>query len=380
MNELELPALDGANPLGFLAALGTLTILAETDSTIKLGWRQHARWTPFIASPQPLDETVILQRLAKRLCGKSIDEEVARKFKASQERFNAAKKNLKDANNSVKKEKLRGNSLKIRREEVVEPLRKRFEKRRQVFLARLKSVVPSPELALGQRPDCTIKEFREHATSILGDSAYDQRSSVDLLAAFGSEIADSADERIEATPFCFITGSGHQWFLDTARQLMAKVSEQRLREALFETWTYTDEKLSMRWDPLDDRRYALMDRDPTATDNKSTTVWMANLLGYHALALFPCAQLAGRTATACWFMDKESPAFRWPVWKLPLRLESIRTLLTQRALAMPDYEGERKNLRTELRARGVAAILSTRRIQVGNPPLHKINFSPAIAP
>jgi hypothetical protein len=27
----------------------------------------------------------------------------------------------------------------------------------------------------------------------------------------------------------------------------------------------------MRWDPTEDRRYALLDRDPTAGDNKSRT-------------------------------------------------------------------------------------------------------------
>ena len=31
VHQLDLPALDGANPLGFLAALGTLAMLSETD-------------------------------------------------------------------------------------------------------------------------------------------------------------------------------------------------------------------------------------------------------------------------------------------------------------------------------------------------------------
>lgn len=200
-----------------------------------------------------------------------------------------------------------------------------------------------------------------------------------MLAAFGAETADKADERIQPTPFCFITGSGHQWFLDTARQLMACVSEEKIREALFEPWSYRDEKLTMRWDPLDDRRYALMDRDPTASDNKSTTVWMANLLGYFALAFFPCVAAEHGQATACWSTDNKTTTFRWPIWSHALSRDAVRSLLTHRALSVPDYEGERGELRIELRARGVAAVLSARRIQVGNPPLHKINFSPAVA-
>jgi hypothetical protein len=379
MNKLELTALDGANPLGFLAALGTLAVLSETDPQIRLGWHPRARWTPLLASPKLLDETAILQRLAERLHGHPVDAKAERKREASQGRFDTAKKRLKDASDAVKARRLKGNELKAERERVVEPIQHRFEKRRKIALARLKSAVPSLELALGQRPDCTIQEFRQHAAAILAETAPRKRTTADLLASFGTEIADAENERIQPTAFCFITGSGHQWFLDTARQLMAETSADKLREALFLPWAYTDERLTMRWDPLDDRRYALMDRDPTATDNKSTTVWMANLLGYFALAVFPCAALARGAATACWSMDNEAPAFRWPLWSHPLRSDSIRSLLTHRAFAAPDYEGDRKDFRTELHARGVAAIFSARRIQVGNPPLHKINFSPAVA-
>src|SRR5262249_12008351 len=136
---------------------------------------------------------------------------------------------------------------------------------------------------------------------------------------------------------------------------------------------------TMRWDPIDDRRYALMDRDPTASDNKSTTVWMANLLAYVALAYFPCAPTRRRSATACWNGPGDAPAFCWPVWQRPLTLHCIRSILNHRAFAWPDYQANRAELRAELRSRGVDAIFCARRIQVGNPPLHKINFSPAFA-
>ena len=101
MNELELSALDGANPLGFLAALGTLVVLSETDPQLKLGWHAGARWTPFLTSPNPLDETKILQRLTKRLRGQPVSETAERKREASQKRFDAAKKRLKNANDEL---------------------------------------------------------------------------------------------------------------------------------------------------------------------------------------------------------------------------------------------------------------------------------------
>ena len=73
----------------------------------------------------------------------------------------------------------------------------------------------------------------------------------------------------------------------------------------------------MRWDPAEDRRYALLDRDPTATGNKPRTVWIANLLAYHALAWFPSAPTARGLLTTGW--DRSGEAFTWPLWQVPAR-------------------------------------------------------------
>src|SRR6266511_2491459 len=289
VHRLGLSALDGANPLGFLAALGTLGVLSQTDADTRLGWQAGARWTPFLQSGQPLDESSVVARLAEKLRGKPVDAEAEQKRQAAQKGFDAAKKRLKDVEAEFKKRKLRGVEREAARRKEIEPLEQAQSEARDESLAALKEAVPSPELSLGQRPDCTVKEFRDYAILMRAEASSTDRTSVDLLASFGAEPTKEDNPRIAPTPFCFITGSGHQWFLDTACQLIAVVTENKVREALFEPWAYRDEKLTMRWDPVDDRRYALMDRDPTASDNKSTTVWMANLLAYRALAFFPCA-------------------------------------------------------------------------------------------
>lgn len=379
LHTLDLPALDGANPLGFLAALGTLTVLSETDPGLKLGWHARARWVPFLTSTKPLDEPEVLQRLATRLRGKPVDAEKKALRKKAQEQFDEAKKASKLSIDRFKKLGLRGKDRDEARERDIAPCDKALREARTLQLSALKDAVPSPELALGQRPDCTVEEFRANARSMRGEATSVTRDTVNLLASFGVEMSDDPIERIAPTPFCFITGSGHQWFLDTARELMPHATESKLREALFQPWTYADEKLTMRWDPLDDRRYALMDRDPTASDNKSTTVWMANLLAYVALANFPCAVTGRGPATGGWLRTKESIGFTWPIWHSPLTRDVIRSLLSQQAFASRSDETERKPFRDDLRARGVDAIFSARRIQVGNPPLHKVNFSPPAA-
>lgn len=153
---------------------------------------------------------------------------------------------------------------------------------------------------------------------------------------------------------------------------MERVTPEAVRQTLFETWAYRDEKLSMRWDPIEDRRYALMDRDPTASDNKSTTVWMANLLAYRALPLFPCAPARQELATTAWApADEKDLAFTWPIWERSAPPDTIRSLLQLKGLAEPDKH------RTVLRARGIAAIFRSRRIKVGAGSNYKWNFTPA---
>ena len=126
--------------------------------------------------------------------------------------------------------------------------------------------------------------------------------------------------------------------------------------------------LSMRWDPLEDRRYALMDRDPTTSDNKARTVWMGNLLAYRALVLSPAVPTQRRLATTAWQLINGESSFTWPTWEAPIRLDTIRTLLQCPEL----WSSEPSKV---LRARGIVAVFRARRLC--DQATFKINFSPA---
>ncbi|HLP75532.1 MAG TPA: hypothetical protein VK327_01330 [Candidatus Paceibacterota bacterium] len=389
MNELELSALDGANPLGFLAALGTLAVLSETDPQIRLGWRARARWVPYLCSPdlqgdEGKKRQDVQQRLATRLRGKPVDGEKERVREAAQRQFNSAKTQRKKADEGFKKLGLpaRSKEWSAAREKDVVPFEKAFTNAREVRNNALKESVPSAELALGERPDCTIEEFRERARTMTMEASSTERVVLDMMASLGAELSDRNDERITPTPFSFVNGSGKQWFLDTARQLMTRknptqveptptpcVTEANLRRCLFEAWKYQDEGLSMRWDPIEDSRYALRLDDPGPIG--SYTVWMANLLGYVALAFFPCAPTSRGSATACWVNTEDAPRFRWPLWFSPLSANSVRSLLTHASLASADDESSTR----ELRARGIAAVFACRRLRNGK----FTNFSPSTA-
>jgi len=101
---------------------------------------------------------------------------------------------------------------------------------------------------------------------------------------------------------------------------------------------------------------------------------MANLLGYRALVLFPCAPGRRELIATGWAtLDDEDPALTWPIWEFSAAPDTIRSLLQLRQLAEPQPD------RSTLRARGVAVIFRSHRIKVGTGSNYKVNFSPARA-
>jgi len=71
-NEILLPGIDGANPLGFLAALGVLRTLASTSEDVRLHWRKHANaWRPVLATREPLEPDALVAQLVAGLARKA---------------------------------------------------------------------------------------------------------------------------------------------------------------------------------------------------------------------------------------------------------------------------------------------------------------------
>ena len=257
----------------------------------------------------------------------------------------------------------------------VDPLRRIVADKKHTWLEVLKRACPSPELALGKDPAAHYEHFRITALELAGNPElrHDRRSA-DLLSALGSDaIFDEKSSRVRTTPFCFVTGSGHQYFLQTVSELLSAVDATRMHSALFENLPPTDEKLSLRWDPVEDRRYAMMWSDPTASGNKATTNWALNLLAYRGLQLFPTAPLGKKLGTTGFSLNDRQYEFSWPLWSARLKCDTVRSLL-----ASPDIQLRIPD-RKALAARGVDDIYRATRLMVGNPPLHKLNFSPARA-
>ncbi len=368
-----LTGLDGANPLGFLAALGTLVVVrAAGEAGARLSWIQGTTWVPALHGISH-DRQTLCERLAEALRGREVPPEAEEQRAESVRRFEAARRAVADKREEIRRRRLRGAERRAAVDAELAPLEREYQAARQAWLAALSAAVPRPELALGRRLDCTPGEYRGLGERLLANGNA-HREALDLLAAFGSDASVSRGrDQITPTPFQFITGSGHQFFLTTVRELLQRASAQGVRATLFEGWTYQDEGLSMRWDPLEDRRYALMDRDPTAPGNSPRTMWMANLLAYRGLALFPVAPGARALEQVGWAGNESALVFTWPLWGYPASAGTIGALLS-----LAELREERPG-RATLRARGVVATFRARRIRVGTGANSKLNFTPARA-
>lgn len=378
MAEIVLTGLNGGNPLGFLAALGTFRTLSDAlPGRVRMNWQQElGGWRPCLlvededirwADPREISGTLAC------LLGTPAQlpaDEVFQKVGELEENYRKKRKALAEQEKKLKKE---AKEAGIKRAELFNHVaertktdRQKVGELRQKWLVALRDIVLSPEMGLGKTLSVMPDEMREMAIKVAGVCSARDRLVADLLAAFGSEVCEKYDF-IEYTPFCFVTGSGHQFFLETIQKLMSVVTVQHLHKTLFSTWAYDDTRFSLRWDPLDDRRYALMWDDPTAQGNEARTMWAANLLGYRALSLLPSyATDKGLRTTG---FDSVGEVFTWPLWDAPISLDLLRPLLALKSL------GDRPLDRKKLGAIGVSEVYESQRIRIGTPPLMKINFS-----
>lgn len=202
------------------------------------------------------------------------------------------------------------------------------------------------------------------------------RDRADLLAALITDCAlkeekGPAVDPVDPTPFCLLFGQGHQHFLERlgsvpqrpappprgrGKAAVTLTGPETIAEALFEPWHRSDPTQSFRWDPEEDVRYGLMAGDPTDSAYKQGTQHGANRLAAVGLAVLTVVPevRGGRPQTAV-PGSPDGRRFRWPIWRDPARLATIRALLTHPGMNDP---GRFEHL-------GVVEVLEARRISNG---------------
>ena len=287
---LLLSGLDGSNPLGFLAAIGTLCACVQADSSNswRLRWTvQEGAWAPVLVGSEAYSEHDLARRLADSLHSNS-----------------------------------------------------------------------TPEFDFAQDLNITPSMFRELVRQAQCQAKAQNRRFADFMAAYGCESLKTEDKKgIQDTALRTMSGQGHQHFLGTMKKLTEETRAEHLHQALFGRWKYPDEKLGMRWDPQEDRRYALRWGKPSGSPTK--TMRGANRLAIEALSLLPSVPSQGRLRTTGFFMEeKNSPFFTWPIWEDALRADVVRSLLALSELQRPTPN------RDHLRGTGIVEVYRSQRISV----------------
>jgi hypothetical protein len=224
-------------------------------------------------------------------------------------------------------------------------------------------------------PNRSRQEARELLASSVGSDPKDRGRS-DVLAAIMSDIAvRETDGTVLPTPLCLLFGQGHQYFLERLSQVPREASAPprgKGKKAVTPTPAdRTDPSPSFRWDPEEDRRYALRFSDPSK--DTALTVHGANRLAAIGMPVFTVAPSSVRNRIRLVALGsrqtKGNTEISWPIWTKPASLHAIRALVSH-----PVFQEDTPDP-ARVRALGVHEVRRTRRISVGK----YLNFTRAVA-
>lgn len=202
----------------------------------------------------------------------------------------------------------------------------------------------------GGRDD--LKFPRAEARDLLSDAAASERDGRERLwSAIVSDGATKGETAVVvAPPLCTMLGQGHQHFLKRlamvtrgilpsslakAKRPPSLTDPEYFREALFAPWERDDPTDAFRWDPAEDRRYALRDVDPSG--DPATTEHGANRLAALALPLltsFPTGRRGSAAIATVGFSrggDRKT-RITWPIWSSAWDLDTIVAALDHPSL------------------------------------------------
>jgi len=308
-NSIMLTGLDGANPLAFLAALGTLRTLTTMypESGFRMNWEVvDGGWRPRLTSSNfEFEPSSLCDEMAGWLSS-------------------PVQLNLLEA--------------------------------------------------IGDNLTLAPTEFRKLALNELQLACKDDsgsRSVLDYLAAFGSDATyqpHSKDRTLmQDTALRTMSGAGHQHFIKFMREIIANTCSTHLYSTLFFSWTYEDEGrgMNLRWDPIDDRRYAMRWKNPSS--DPATTMRGANRLAIEAIPLFSTAPDGNQLRTTGFrTIPKQGTFFSWPIWEPQINLDAIQCLQQHPRITSLDDT-------TDLSDIGVHTVFRSQRITIGKFR----NFTPA---
>ena len=289
-----LNGLDGSNPLGFLAAIGTAVVLHDTFPEICLGWKMTGGgWRPLIKGCGENEEDFLEELLMALQNAPMTVFDIDDRLPFGVGKFS----------NALQKEQ-RFSSMKKRRD--------------ADFLS---------GLGIDMYPDEKKDE------KILQDSSF--------------RMVRRGDSASHGLPFY-------------VKAIRKETDLEHIRRTVFHTWDYQDEGYSLRWDPIEDQRYALRWRDPSESGlaDGPGTMLAANSLAVEALRVFPSVLVGNKVQTTGFQrINRRELYFVWPIWTPVVKMDTLRSLLASADL------GRNPLPLLSLAKRGIKEVYRSQRIQ-----------------
>lgn len=268
MNQLQLPGLDAQNPLGFLAALGTLVVV------------DHHALANGEARPRIWFEDLVGLRahLDSHLDRAGIESLILEDAKHQGDNPALSFSYGDDGELRSPKDKGARRDLK-----------------------------PAPALARQLLLQCRDAN----------------RRTADLASAFFSELVQDNNGNTKPTAFHF--AAGQQQLLAMVDQIRLGMTGADVNEAFQGPWRNESTLPSLAWDSSEARYYALRATDPSGEKRGSTPA--AYWLGLQGLSLFPVVVRGTKLATTGVAGGWKDSVFTWPIWDSKINLPVVGSLL-----------------------------------------------------
>ena len=213
------------------------------------------------------------------------------------------------------------------------------------------------------------KVLRRSAHDALFAASRTCRQQTDVLTSFGVECFANKEGVFEKTELCMVRAgdSAGQGMTAYGKRVFETIRSEQLQQAIEANWQNQDDQCALRWDPGEDRPYALQGRNPSKIGALSEKG--ANCLALFGMACFPVVPVAGQAETTGFGLKApKQSSFTWPVWKYPINMNVASSLLTNSELQQKQPE------RLELDSLGIAAAYRCNRVMTST---YYANFTPS---
>jgi hypothetical protein len=223
--------------------------------------------------------------------------------------------------------------------------------------------------SLDKKLPFSASHLRDEAYSAVVATSCQNRERADAVASLGVECHCDDEGNFEDTAFRMVRAgdSVGQGLLAYGKRILESTTAQELQHAVTCEWQHEDDQCALRWDPVEDRRYALQWRDPSKVG--ALSIKGGNCLALVGLPMFPIVPVKGEaTTTGFGLKQSKKSSFTWPIWQHAVSTDTTKSLLT-----LPMLQRAQPS-RSELECRGIVAVYRCDRVMTST---YYANFTPA---